>query len=243
MQQTSALITILKRCLKEHGVTYADLTTPLELSEASIKRLFAEESFSLKRLDKVCEFIGMDMSELFAKLEQNMDYLIQLTEAQEKVLVSDERHILVMHLIFSDWTFPDILRVFTLSEPDLIRSLVKLDKIGLIELLPNNRIKLLTAHNFTWRKDGPVQSFIRRNLQDDYFDSDFAEENSNFTLLTGMLSTEARLEFDNKLLDFAKEFDQLCKIDSKKPLTDRLGYAVVLAIRPWKLSFYSKYIR
>lgn len=84
MQQTSALISVLKRSLKEHGVTYADLTKPLELSEASIKRLFADESFSLKRLDKVCAHIGLNMSELFTKLEQNMDYLSELTVDQEK---------------------------------------------------------------------------------------------------------------------------------------------------------------
>lgn len=243
MQQTSALISVLKRSLKEHGVTYADLTKPLELSEASIKRLFADESFSLKRLDKVCAHIGLNMSELFTKLEQNMDYLSELTVDQEKVIVSDERHILVMQLVFSDWTYKDILRIFKLTEPELIQSLVKLDKIGLIELLPNNRIKLLTAHNFTWRKDGPVQSFFRQNLQSDFFDTDFAEEGSDLTMLTGMLSKEARIEFDNKLQEFAKEFDQLCKTDSKKPLTDRLGYGVVMAIRPWKLSFFSEYIR
>ena len=243
MQQTSALISVLKRSLKEHGVTYADLTKPLELSEASIKRLFADESFSLKRLDKVCAHIGMNMSELFTKLEQNMDYLSELTVDQEKVIVSDERHILVMQLVFSDWTFNDILRIFKLTKPELIQSLVKLDKIGLIELLPNNRIKLLTAHNFTWRKDGPVQSFFRQNLQSDFFDTDFAEEGSDLTMLTGMLSKSARIEFDKKLQEFAKEFDQLCKTDSKKPLTDRLGYGVVMAIRPWKLSFFSEYIR
>lgn len=159
------------------------------------------------------------------------------------MIVSDERHILVMQLVFSDWTYKDILRIFKLTEPELIQSLVKLDKIGLIELLPNNRIKLLTAHNFTWRKDGPVQSFFRQNLQSDFFDTDFAEEGSDLTMLTGMLSKEARIEFDNKLQEFAKEFDQLCKTDSKKPLTDRLGYGVVMAIRPWKLSFFSEYIR
>jgi len=224
MQQTTALINTLKRCLKEHGITYADLTQPLNLSEASVKRL-------------------MNMSELFAKLEQDMDYLIQLTEAQEETLASDEKHLLVMNLIFSDWTYQDILRVFTLSEPELIRSLVQLDKIGLIELLPKNRFKLLTAHNFTWRKDGPVQSFVRKNLQNEYFDSDFAEEGSDLTLLVGMLSPEARLKIDKKLQDFAKEFDQLCKSDSKTPLTERLGYAVVMAIRPWKLAFYSRYVK
>lgn len=243
MLQTSALIKILKRSLKERGVTYADLTKPLELSEASIKRLFAEESFSLKRLDKICAHIGINMSELFNKLEQNMDFLSELTEDQEKVLVSDERHILVWNLVFSDWTFEDIIRIFTLTEPELIQSLVKLDKIGLIELLPNNRFKLLTAQNFTWRKNGPVQSFYKENFHNEFFNEDFVGEGANLTALTGMLSKEARLEFDNKVIEFAKEFDQLCKSDAKNPLDTRLGYGVAVAIKPWKLAFWSEYIR
>ncbi|MBT8141562.1 MAG: helix-turn-helix transcriptional regulator [Gammaproteobacteria bacterium] len=243
MGQTTALVQTLKRCLKEQGITYAQLCKPLDLSEASVKRLFAEESFSIKRLDKICGYLGMTLGDLITKMELQQEYLSELTEAQEHALVKDERLILVMQLVFSDWTYKDILRIFTLSEPELIQYLVQLDKLGLIELLPKNRIKLLTAHNFTWRKHGPVQSFFRQNLQSDYFDSNFDQDGSNLTMLTGMLSADARAEFDKKLNEFAKEFDQLCKSDSKRPLTERLGYGVVLAIRPWKLSFFSKYIK
>lgn len=243
MGQTTALVQCLKRCLKEHGITYAELATPLELSEASIKRLFAEESFSLKRLDKICAYMGMNLSDLFIKLEQQQDYLSELTVIQEKALVEDDRLVLVMQLVFSDWTFKDILEMFTLTEPELIACLVKLDKLGMIKLLPRNHIKLLTAHNFRWRKDGPVQRFFRQNIQSDFFQSDFDQVGANLTFLTGMLSTEAHQTFSKKLEELSKEFDQLCKSDAKKPLNQRLGHAVVLAIRPWKLSFFKKYIK
>lgn len=243
MAQTTALVQCLKRSLKERGITYAELATPLDLSEASIKRLFAEESFSLTRLDTICAHMGMDMSELFAKLDQQQDYISELNEAQEQALVADEHLILVMQLVFSDWTFADILRMFTLSEPQLIAALVKLDKLGMIVLLPKNRVKLLTAHNFRWRKNGPVQSFFRQNIQNDFFQSDFDQRGEALTFLTGMLSKEAHREFQKKLDEFAKDFDRLCKSDAKKPLQERLGYGVVLAIRPWKLSFFKKYIK
>ena len=243
MQQTSALISVLKRSLKEHGVTYADLAKPLDLSEASIKRLFADESFSLKRLDMICAHIGMNMSELFTKLEQLQDYISELTEEQERTIVTDERLIVVMQLVFSDWKFEDILKKFTLSKPELINALVKLDKIGLIELLPNNRIKLLTAHNFKWRKDGPLQAFFRENVQNEFFQSDFKEHNSSLIYMNGMLSADAYKEFQKKLNEFSKDFDLLCKSDSKTPLEQRLGYGVVLAIRPWAVTFSKRYVR
>ena len=47
MAQVSALIATLKRQLKAHGKTYADLALALNLSEASIKRMFWEENFTL----------------------------------------------------------------------------------------------------------------------------------------------------------------------------------------------------
>ena len=173
MGQTTALVQTLKRSLKEHGITYAELCGPLDLSEASVKRLFAEESFSLKRLDKICNYMGISLSDLVTKMEQSQEYLSELSLDQEQTLISDERLLLVMQLVFSDWKFSDILKMFTLSEPELIACMVKLDKLGLIELLPNNRIKLLTAHNFSWRKNGPVQTFFRKNLQHDFFNSKF----------------------------------------------------------------------
>ena len=52
MAQTTALINTLKRTLKAHGKTYVDVGHALGLSEASVKRLFSREDFSLERLDE-----------------------------------------------------------------------------------------------------------------------------------------------------------------------------------------------
>lgn len=53
MSQTHALIQALKKQLRAQGKTYADVADLLELSEASVKRLFATESFTLQRLGGV----------------------------------------------------------------------------------------------------------------------------------------------------------------------------------------------
>lgn len=243
MSETSLIIKALKRSLREHGVTYAEISKPLELSEASVKRLFSEEHFSLKRIETICRYLGISFSDLVNKAESDQNYLSELTAEQERELISDVKLVLVTQLVFSDWQFDDILRIFTLSKPELIACLVKLDKLGLIELLPNNRFKLLTAKNFKWRKDGPVQSYFRKNVQEEFFQTDFADSGEEMSFMTGMLSTEAHAEFLKKLDSFAREFDQLCKDDAKKPLTERRGYAVVLAIRPWTLSLVKEFIR
>ena len=50
MGQTRELVAALKTELKAQGKTYADVAAALELSEASVKRIFSQQNFSLERL-------------------------------------------------------------------------------------------------------------------------------------------------------------------------------------------------
>src|SRR5690554_7972479 len=68
MAQTSAIVSELKRQLRAHGLTYQDVAQALELSEASVKRLFSDRQFSLKRLDQICGLMGMEITDLVRKL-------------------------------------------------------------------------------------------------------------------------------------------------------------------------------
>jgi len=69
MSQTLQLITTLKRQLKAHGVTYAQVATHLKKSEATIKRWFSQQSFSLSTLEAICDLIDMDLVELVQAAE------------------------------------------------------------------------------------------------------------------------------------------------------------------------------
>ncbi len=64
MAQTQQLIDALKRTLKAHGLTYADVAKQLQLSEANIKRLFSKKTFTLERLDQVCQIMELEISDL-----------------------------------------------------------------------------------------------------------------------------------------------------------------------------------
>jgi DNA-binding Xre family transcriptional regulator len=54
----------LKRRLRTHGMTYAGLMQKLQLSEASVKRLFASGSFTLRRIERICQVLDIDLYEL-----------------------------------------------------------------------------------------------------------------------------------------------------------------------------------
>ena len=59
MSQAAVIVVALKQILKEARVTYRDIAKALDMSEASIKRMFASHQFSLQRLDRICELAGV----------------------------------------------------------------------------------------------------------------------------------------------------------------------------------------
>ena len=89
MALTTTLIDVLKRELKARGLTYADVAAHIGLSEASVKRMFSTRDFMLSRLDEICEFSGIELSDLARGVAQRETLLQQLSLTQEKELVSD----------------------------------------------------------------------------------------------------------------------------------------------------------
>ena len=70
MNESKSLIKTLKQCLKAHGLTYKHIAEHLVLSESSVKRTFAEESFSMSRMEQICGLLDMSIYDL-AKLSRS----------------------------------------------------------------------------------------------------------------------------------------------------------------------------
>ena len=68
MSQTNNLLLALKKQLRAQGKTYADVAQLLDLSEASVKRLFASQSFTLQRLEQLCDWLQIEFSELMQQI-------------------------------------------------------------------------------------------------------------------------------------------------------------------------------
>jgi DNA-binding Xre family transcriptional regulator len=243
MSQTPALISTLKKQLKAQGKTYADVATALGISEASIKRLFTEQSFSLQRLEATCQIIDLQLSELVALMEKEQPQLQQLTAEQEQVLVNDTLLLMIAIQVMNGHSFKDLYQDIAISETDCIRKLVQLDRLRVIELLPNNRIKLLIAPNFRWQLNGPIQRFFQRHVEQDFFRSTFKESDEKLLVLNGELGEFSNQEMQRKIEKLAKEFNALAHQDSQLPKSQRKNITVVLASRAWQFGLFDGYRR
>ena len=72
MAERALIVAELKRALRESGHTYADVAQKLELSVASVKRLFSTEDLSLQRVDEFPLHKPLSQNELlyFARTSQ-----------------------------------------------------------------------------------------------------------------------------------------------------------------------------
>ncbi len=235
MAQTAPLIETLKKALKAHGKTYADVADQLRLSEASIKRMFSERSFSLQRLDQVCHMMGMEISDLVQMMREETQHPIsELTEEQEKEIISDLELLLVALSVLNHWTLDDIKTYYDIPTTQCIRKLAKLDRLKIIELLPKNRIKLLVAPNFGWRTNGPIQRFFQEKIEANFFRSHFDTDTDKLIVINGMLSPDSNAVFQRKMQRLAREFDELNNDDFGLPIEQRQWNSAVLAVRRWR---------
>jgi len=233
MAQTPALLTTLKKQLKAHGKTYVDVAAALELSEASVKRLFAGENFTLQRLESVCQLIGLELSELVSLMAQEQPQLMQLTLEQEKEIAYDFILLMVALSVINGYTFSDLLDHYKLSTTRCIQKLAQLDRLKIIDLLPNNRIKLKVSPNFRWLPNGPIQKFFHEKVQQDFFSSRFDKDDEKLVVLNALMSKSSNAELQKKMQKLAREFNELMQEDAALPMGEKFGTTMVLALRHW----------
>ncbi|EPQ9941979.1 helix-turn-helix domain-containing protein [Vibrio vulnificus] len=241
MSECNLLIAELKKQLKLQGVHYSDIARSLALSEGSVKRLLAEGSqISLERLERICQLAGLEMSELFKLVAKHDQGIVALTYEQEKQLIDDKALLLVSVCVVNGYTFEEIRQQYQFSQPELIQKLAQLDRLSIIELQPNNRIKLKISKEFSWIAGGPIQRFFQQQVQQAFFHSYFSASDEKLVMATGLMSTPTNQKMQQKLQKLITEFYTACQDDSELAIEDRHGTSMVLAIRRWTFPMFSE---
>lgn len=241
MAQTDSLIKTLKKQLKAQGKTYADVAAALDLSEASVKRLFAEQNFTLLRLEKICQLLGMDFVELVQAMSDERNNVAQLSREQEHEIVSDLLLLMVTVCLINGYRYEDLFTQHQLDRNDVMRKLAQLDRLKIIDLLPGNRIKLRIAPNFSWIPNGPIQQFFLTKIEQDFFNSRFDSDTERLLVINGLLSDAGNASVQKKMQRLANDFTEHCDDDRDVDIEQRHGTTLVIAIRQWQYRLFDQY--
>lgn len=233
MTTSARIVDTLKRQLKARAITYKGLAGELQLSESAVKHMFSTGNFSLKRLDEICAVLELDIGDLVNISESQQPRIEQLSAECEEEIVSDIHLLLVAYCIINYWTFEEILERYDISVADGLRYLRRLDRMKIIELQPGDRVRLLIANNFTWRKNGAIEKFFTSRVQTEFFKHSFSDDGSIRIVKNGMLSRKSQIQLIEKLKAIGELFDDTTWDERKIPALEQHGTSMVLAIRHW----------
>lgn len=239
MQRTQ-LIGALKRALRARGITYAQVARWLQLSEATVKRLFQRGDLTLSRLESICELAGLQLSELVEQMQASAPLVSELTREQELELIRNPKLLLMSYLLINRWDVSEITARFAIEPAEAKRLLRRLRDLELIEILPFDRVKVLTARNFSWRRDGPVQRYFLEQVQRDFFDAKFDGNGEALYLLGGLLSEASREAIARSIERLVAEIDECSGKDAMLPREKRQPFGAVIALRSWEFGAFTR---
>jgi len=235
----SPLISTLKRVLKTRGVTYADLARRIELSEASVKRLFSQGTFTLERLEQICAILEIDVFEL-AKLARGEQVRAQqLTVKQEQALAKDRVLLGVFYLAYNGWQIDDIVAQYEFTRPQVFSFLRKLDGVGVLDLLAGDQVRMKVSRNLRLRRRGPIELAYGRAVVGEFLRPEFDQVGGMFRFEFRELSAASTEVLKRKLERLADEVHEFAELDSMLPSTERQTIGVAVGLRPWTVSMVS----
>lgn len=230
------IVDALKKCLRARGMTYAALGRELRLSEASVKRLFSRQTFTLSRIEQILRVLDLDLVELARMTRATQSGEAELSLEQETLLASDERLLSVFWLLLNGWRFDDIVEAFIITRTELTLALARFERARLIDWDTGERVRLKVAKDFVWRTAGPVKKAYGLRVTADFLRSRFGGPLELLRFEARDLSPASAAMLRRRLERVAAEFNELAEVDAGLPARRREGVGMLVACRPWAFS-------
>ncbi len=223
----------LRAHYRARGLTYRDVARKLKLSEATVKRIFSTRDCTLSRLEALCGVAEVDLSDIARGRPRTQNLVTALTEKQEQEIVDDIRLLVAAVCALGNFRFETIISEYRISAPQCIALLARLDKIGFIELQPDNRYRLLVARTFHWIPDGPIMRWLRQQTPD-YFDHAFSGPGETLRVVNVRVSAEARSALLARVEQLAQDYADQHTADAWLPFEQTHALSLTLAVRNWE---------
>jgi hypothetical protein len=203
------------------------------MAESSVKRMFSQADMPLSRVDEMLRALNLDFADLARRVADSQPLRRELSVEQEEAVVSDRKLLLMAICCLSQWSFEQITGTYAFTEAEAVAALVRLDRLGLIELKPLNRYRPLVSKTFRWRPDGPVMRYFRAHVAGDFFGGDFGDEGEMLMLVHGQIGRSLATAFNERLARVAQDFAQQHMADHRLPADQKRAYTLVVAMRSW----------
>jgi transcriptional regulator with XRE-family HTH domain len=214
----------LKSSLKARGWTYSNLADYLNLSEPTIKRIFADGDCKLGRLLDICDLLDVSLSDLADRARRSVDPGFELSETAETELAAYPWLFDLYILLQSGETAEYIAEYYQIPAHKLHQDMHTLHKLGLAVLRDDGSFTVATDQPLKLRRQGPLHSRIREiNLQfvAKVYDEPTPSSQLFRTISRRMLPDTARI-LQQEIAQLAERMDKLARQDRLVSSADAL---------------------
>jgi hypothetical protein len=206
----------------------------LKSSEGSVKRIFSSERFTVTRLAQVSQFLGFTLAELLQASAASLPSLGTLTSEQEIQLISDDKLLLVAVCALNHWSLPDIVSFYRITKLEAVKRLRILDLMGIIELLPGDRIRRRAKRDFDWLPHGPIRRYFSEQGLGEFLAGPFDPDTESLEFAHGMLTASAHGELKVEVRRLRSKLASLHEQSIPANLMEKHGTGLVVAFRRWE---------
>jgi len=230
--QIKVLLDVVRELLRARGLGPREIARRLEVSERTVLRWFAAKAVDTAIVERLCALAGMTFFELCELAARRVETrLTRLSVAQEQALVDDALLNYIFVNTLKGWTSAELQREINVPEPMFVDALIRLERLGLIGLLPGNEIRLRTSRDIQWRKDGPYSSYVNMFLGWSLNKPDISDPRSLWAMDIMKLSPGSIAQLQRKYDALIAEALLLSEQDRRSNDARRDWHAVVLAAR------------
>lgn len=238
------MLDALKRCLKAQGMTYGALSKTINLSESSVKRLFAEGSFTLARLERVCLALNMsvaDLSRMAGSAPVTRSQSVTLTLEQERLLARNPPLLACFYLLLNGHSIEETRTRLKLSVRAMRELLSAMTSARLADVGSKGALRFHAQLPIRWHADGPVRKLYERQVRAEFLQGQFKGINEALMFHSAELSSASMRILMRKLERLAVDFADLASLDINVHARDKSSVALLMACRPWVFSMFAPY--
>lgn len=235
MGQVDQFLDSLKRSLKSKNIIYKDLAKSLDLSESSVKRILSDKTISLERIEEICKACDISFSEICRNANFDKEENPYLLSQDEEISLAMNPKLLHFYILLTMGLTPQrIEKQYDLSNIEVKKLLLKLDKMNLIELHPKDRVKLKNnSGSIRFRKEGPIGKALFDHVKKNYLNKSFTTDLDFVRFGTFSFNHKSLIKYKAKIDKLFLEIEE----DSSHSNVEEEGVqdiGFLMSFRPWE---------
>lgn len=155
-----ALLKALRGVAKAKLYTSARLAKKLGVSEVTVKRWFSGQTCTLGNIFEICEILGISFFDLVSLVKEDEEVDYHLTQEQEIFFSKKPAMFGLFKQLHRGMSLQAIISFWGLSESIFFTALRAIEKQGLIEVQPGNRVRMRVRGHIRYTHRGPLAKTI-----------------------------------------------------------------------------------